>query len=101
MIKKVKREGFILTAVCGFFLSSIITYLFQYVFQMNTGPLGKEKGGRYPPFVFMASYGSVFAAEAAFVARLDGDGDEHRPRENAYRPKRGEAAKDGQDQGDD
>ena len=35
------------------------------------------------------------------MAGLNGDGDEHRPREDAYRPKRGEAAEDGEDQRND
>ena len=32
---------------------------------------------------------------------MNGDGDEHRPRKDAYRPKCGEAAEDGQDQRND
>lgn len=66
--------------------------IFQYVFDKCLWRSAKEKGGGYPPFGFMASSCSVLAAEGTLVAGLNGDGDEHRPREDAYRPKRGEAA---------
>ena len=75
--------------------------IFQYVFDKCLWRSAKEKGGGYPPFGFMASSCSVLAAEGTLVAGLNGDGDEHRPREDAYRPKRGEAAEDGEDQRND
>ena len=47
---------------------------------------GQRKRRGYPPFGFMASSFSVLAAEGTLVAGLNGDGDEHRPRDDASIP---------------